>query len=146
MTGSYLKYRQSRAQNDKCVKSVGGKRPESGSVLPCRSLSAWSADLWAIFPYACKLRRLFSRKNYKIFREIRAPWLIITSSSYFHKVRALRRTSVLSRYHARSLRHQYECNLRYITSKQKKKEKICRLSSTLPSFALMQVARSLFSI
>ena len=43
-----------------------------------------------------------------MFREIRAPLLVRTSSLYFHKARALRHTSALLRYKARSLRHRYE--------------------------------------
>ena len=39
---------------------------------------------------------------------MRAPWLVRTSSLYFHKARALRHTSALLRYNARSLRHRYE--------------------------------------
>ena len=37
-----------------------------------------------------------------------APWLVRTSSLYFHKPRALRHTSALLRYNARSPRHRYE--------------------------------------
>ena len=48
-------------------------------------------------------------RYYKVFREMRALWLIWTSSSYFHNARALRHTSALFRYNARSLRHRYEC-------------------------------------
>ena len=36
-------------------------------------------------------------------REMRVPWLVKMSSLYFHKARALRRTSALLRYDARSL-------------------------------------------
>ena len=43
-----------------------------------------------------------------MFREMHAPWLVRTSSLYFHKARALRHTSALLRYNARSLRHRYE--------------------------------------
>ena len=39
---------------------------------------------------------------------MRAPWLIRTSSLYFHKARALRHTGALLRYNARSLCHRYE--------------------------------------
>ena len=39
---------------------------------------------------------------------MRAPWLVRTSSLYFHKSRALRHTSALLRYNARSPRHRYE--------------------------------------
>ena len=39
---------------------------------------------------------------------MRAPWLVRTSSLYFHKVRAFRHTSALLRYNARSLHHRYE--------------------------------------
>ena len=39
---------------------------------------------------------------------MRAPWLVRTSSSYFHKARALRHASALLRYNARNLRHRYE--------------------------------------
>ena len=45
---------------------------------------------------------------YKMLKEVRAPWLVRTSSLYFHKARALRHTSALLRYNARSLRHWYE--------------------------------------
>ena len=38
---------------------------------------------------------------YKMFSEMRAPWLVKTSSSYFHKARALRHTSSVLRYNAR---------------------------------------------
>ena len=48
-------------------------------------------------------------RYYKVFREMRALWLVWTSSSYFHNARALRHTSALFRYNARSLRHRYEC-------------------------------------
>ena len=47
-------------------------------------------------------------ENCKMFREMRAPWLVRTSSSYFHKARALRHASALLRYNARNLRHRYE--------------------------------------
>ena len=46
-------------------------------------------------------------ENCKMFREMRAPWLARTSSSYFHKARALRHSALL-RYNAHSLRHRYE--------------------------------------
>ena len=36
-----------------------------------------------------------------MFSEMRAPWLVKTSSSYFHKARALRHTSSVLRYNAR---------------------------------------------
>ena len=39
---------------------------------------------------------------------MREPWLVRTSSLYFHRARALRHTSALLRYNARSLRHRYE--------------------------------------
>ena len=39
---------------------------------------------------------------------MRAPWLVRTSSLYFHRARALRHTSALLRYKARSLCHRYE--------------------------------------
>ena len=39
---------------------------------------------------------------------MRAPGLVRTSSLYFHKARALRHTSALSRYNAGSVRHRYE--------------------------------------
>ena len=39
---------------------------------------------------------------------MRAPWLVRTSSLYFHKARALRHTSALLRYSTCSLRHRYE--------------------------------------
>ena len=39
---------------------------------------------------------------------MRALWLVIASSLYFYKARALRHTSVLLRYNTRSLRHRYE--------------------------------------
>ena len=55
-----------------------------------------------------KFRQNFM-KNYKMFREMRAPWLVRTSSLYFHKACALRHTSALLRYNAHSLRHRYEC-------------------------------------
>ena len=45
---------------------------------------------------------------YKMFREVRAPWLVRTSSLYFYKARALSHKSALSRYNARSLRHRSE--------------------------------------
>ena len=44
-----------------------------------------------------------------MFREIRASWLVRTSSLYFNKARALRHTSALSRYNAHTIRHQDEC-------------------------------------
>ena len=44
----------------------------------------------------------------KMFWEMRAAWLVRTSSLYFHKARTLRHTSLLLRYNARSLRHLYE--------------------------------------
>ena len=49
-----------------------------------------------------------SIRVYKMFREMRAPWSVRTSSLYFHKARALRHTNALLRYNARSLRHRYE--------------------------------------
>ena len=39
---------------------------------------------------------------------MRAPWLVRTSSLYFHKTRALRHKSALWRYDAQSLGHRYE--------------------------------------
>ena len=45
---------------------------------------------------------------YKMFRCMRAPRLVRTSSLYFHKARALRHTRALWRYNARCVRHQYE--------------------------------------
>ena len=39
---------------------------------------------------------------------MRAPWLVRTSSLYFHKARALRHTGALLRYNARSPCHRYE--------------------------------------
>ena len=39
---------------------------------------------------------------------MRALWLVIASSLYFHKARALRHTSVLLRYNTRNLRHRHE--------------------------------------
>ena len=44
---------------------------------------------------------------FKMFREMRALWLVRTSSLYFHKARALRYTSALLIYNKRSLRHRY---------------------------------------
>ena len=44
----------------------------------------------------------------KMFREMRAAWLVRTSSLYFHKAHTLGHTSLLLRYNARSLRHLYE--------------------------------------
>ena len=49
-----------------------------------------------------------TKVNYKMFREMHAPWLIRKTSLYFHKVCALRHTSALLRYNAHSLRHRYE--------------------------------------
>ena len=54
---------------------------------------------------------------HKMFGEMRAPWLVGTSSLYFHKARASRHTSALLRYNARSLHHRYEraqSTIRYI--------------------------------
>ena len=45
---------------------------------------------------------------YEMFREMSALRLVMTSSLYFHKARALRHTSALLRYNACSLRHRYE--------------------------------------
>ena len=45
---------------------------------------------------------------YEMFREMSALRLVMTSSLYFHKTRALRHTSALLRYNACSLRHRYE--------------------------------------
>ena len=45
---------------------------------------------------------------YKMLKEVRAPWLVRTSSLYLLKARALRHTSALLRYNARSLRHWYD--------------------------------------
>ena len=45
---------------------------------------------------------------YKMFREMRAAWLVRTSSFYFHKARTLRHTSALLKYNSRSLRHRNE--------------------------------------
>ena len=44
----------------------------------------------------------------KMFKEMRAAWLVRTSPLYSHKARDLRHTSALLRYNTRSLRHQYE--------------------------------------
>ena len=41
---------------------------------------------------------------------MRAPWLVRTSSLYFHKTRALRHKSALWRYNAQSLGHRYDIN------------------------------------
>ena len=75
--------------------------------------------------FCCKVRRkgmghkrsalLLIKTNYMskannnvVSREMCAPWLVRTTSLYFHKARTLRHTSALLRYNARSLRHRYE--------------------------------------
>ena len=72
-----------------------------------------------------------SMRVYKMFREMRAPWSVRTSSLYFHKARALRHTNALLRYNARSLRHRYERAQFAIHIKEIKKLVPCALLSSI---------------
>ena len=84
----------------RCVKQVRVVAFKYGHVV---------TPLGAFFSIDNSITLILKRKkNYKIFREMCAPWLVRTSSLYFHKARALRHTSALLRYNARSLRHRYE--------------------------------------
>ena len=59
-------------------------------------------------PVFCPTDMKWCIMYYKMFREMRASWLVRTSSLYFRKARALRHTSALLRYNARNLCHQNE--------------------------------------
>ena len=78
----------------------------------CRSINVWKHQFAIGQQLPCKIiRHIVSTCVVTIFykcSEKCAPWLVRTSSLYFHKARALRHTSVLLRYNARSLRHRYE--------------------------------------
>ena len=59
---------------------------------------------------------------YKVFREMCMPWLVRTSSLYFHKASTLHHRSALLRYNACSLCHWYEhaqFTIHFIKEKEK---------------------------
>ena len=64
---------------------------------------------------------------YKMFREVRAPWLVRTSSLYFYKARTLSHKSAMLRYNARSLRYPSE-RAQFTIHFTKRNKKICSSS------------------
>ena len=69
---------------------------------------SWTLAICRSHTRGVLLNYCFIREVYKMFWEMRAPWLVRTSSLYFHKTRALRHKSALWRYNAQSLGHRYE--------------------------------------